>query len=88
MDVGGEDRDQERDQSPGGENLAFRDEKHCAKDDLKNPTYIDKLQMPRQVRRHDLHKRIGDHEMERPCRKEDRREQPFHHDFEDVHNPP
>jgi hypothetical protein len=85
MEVGGKDRDQEYDQSPGGQNLTFRDEKHYAQDDLKNAAQINQFPMPRQVRRHDFHERDRADPMEKPRRNEDRGEQPFRDEFEEGH---
>jgi hypothetical protein len=87
VDVGGKDRDQERDQSPGGRRLTFRNQKHHAKDDLKNSAYIDKLPMPRQVRRHNLYEEAGADPMKKSRGDKDRGEQTFHHEFEDGHTP-
>jgi len=77
VNVGGEDRDQQRNQSPGGEPLLSRDKKQNAQCDFKESTQINKKQMPRQIRRDDLHVEIRISKMVQACQHEEQGEEVF-----------
>src|SRR5262249_55554119 len=58
--------DEQGDQSPAGGPPEERDQRAGAAEDLERTADVDQLEVPRQVRRHDLQVEVGPDEVEGP----------------------
>jgi len=85
VNIGGEDRYHNRDETPRGDSRVSRHHDQYPKSGLEKSAEVNKLKVPGQVRRHDVHVEIGIDEMVDAQRNKHYAQQIFHRKFELAH---